>query len=176
MIAMHHLSYIQAERNMSILYEGRHNLQVDESGNLSFIPWYNIPKKIFVWILDFLDGGNRIHRVYQAVLATFNKLNQEALLNPASPRWTCRYLYVKPFDIGFDKVSINLLADRQTFCRSIHTDSWICSRIRDAAFNTLLWSGAERKKSGMTYGQDHLPDEIAFRIHKEDPDYFRRLP
>lgn len=159
---------------MCVLYLGQDNLQVDTKGNLSSIEWYNIPKRIFVWISDFWDGGERIYRVYYAVLKTFEKLNDCASLNPDHPRWTAFYTYGKSFDLGFDKIAIQVLSNNITFVRSIDKDRWICNRIRTAALKTLSWAANERIKLGMDYDMDHLPDSEAFRIRLEDPAYFTR--
>lgn len=147
------LSYNQAEQNMRALYLTQDNLQVDQQGSLTPIEWYNVPKRIFIWISDFLDGGSRIYQVYWAVLETFKKINDPSVDHT---KWTFRYVNIKPFQIGFDKVAIRVLANKRAFSMSLGNDRWICNRIREEAYNTLSWVIPERKKLGIDYNSDHL--------------------
>ena len=168
------LNYYQAEHNMRVLYHS-HNLQVDQNGKLSVIAWYNIPKRIFIWISDFLDGGARAYKVNQTVLETFRAINQNG--KTRRPRWTFSYCWIKSFDIGFDKVAVQVLADDKTFGRRFDRsigDPFLGSKLLQEAYQTVFWVKAIRDIWNTEYQFDHLPDEEFSRITKEDLGYIQR--
>ena len=163
------LTLDQARINMAVLDQHHATLITDEAGNLSYIPWYNIPGVIVQWLTN-LFSNTEAYRVYEAVLKTFQTLNQHEKAYPKETPWT--YSHVTSmgwdFDIGFDKIAMGVLTDCWNFPSHYMNvpkgkNDGVLYALQQEAYVTLLWASRRRTDLGLVYYSDHLPS------NPEDP-------
>lgn len=159
------LTIDQAIENSKILHRTGVIFTCDNNGNISCISKSNIFGRIINYIRNLIEGSGE-HKVNQAILATFEKINEYAANSLNPPKWTYSTAtddlgFDKGFDIGFDKVAMRVLLDHARFSASYYRskdkpldDTRI--KIRKAAYDVLLMATEQRRKEGISFDCDHL--------------------
>lgn len=145
---------VNFQNNFKTLYFRSSILTADNNGNLNSINPFNLIGRIFHWVKNIINGGAEDKKVYAAVLKTFEEMKR---LN-SQKEWTFHWedSFGKDFDIGFDKIAVEILSNSFFVCSSVDKNHEVRNKILSVATEVLSYSLQHRlNQTDKSWGRDH---------------------